>query len=131
LKGKATLSGKVPAGLDCTWSFNELISREPGIAPPRDLAAAGLDVRKGWRSAWGRTAEGDAYLRTLRHWLVKLSPDGAFRISGVPPGEYDLAIAVYEKPSGSLGDPLAQRVVPVTVTAADAARGNLIFRKSA
>ena len=56
---------------------------------------------------------------------MKLSPDGTFRISGVPPGEYDLAIEVYAKPAGCLVDPLAQNVVPVTVTAEDAARGEL------
>ena len=32
-----------------------------------------------------------------------------FRISGVPPGEYDLAVRVYAKPSGCLVDPVAQR----------------------
>src|SRR5262249_34296191 len=55
----------------------------------------------------------------------KLAPDGTFRVSGVPPGEYDLAVEVYAKPSGCLVDPLARKVVPVTVTAADAARGEL------
>ena len=34
-------------------------------------------------------------------------------------GEYDLAIEVYAKPSGCLIDPLARKVAPVTVTAAD------------
>src|SRR5205807_1999816 len=83
------------------------------------------DVRKGWRDAWLKTAEGQAYVGTLRCWFVKLAPDGAFRVSGVPPGEYDLAVAVYAKPSGCLVDPLARRVVRVTVTAADVARGEL------
>src|SRR5262249_47534873 len=55
----------------------------------------------------------------------KLAPDGTFRVSGVPPGEYDLAVEVYAKPSGCLVDPLAHKVVPVTVTPADATRGEL------
>ena len=56
---------------------------------------------------------------------MKLAPDGTFRVSGVPPGEYDLAVEVYAKPSGCLVDPLARKVMRVTVTAADAARGAL------
>jgi thiol-disulfide isomerase/thioredoxin len=44
----------------------------------------------------------------------------------VPPGEYDLAIAVYAKPRGvDLEDLRAQKVVRVTVTAEDVARGEL------
>jgi thiol-disulfide isomerase/thioredoxin len=69
--------------------------------------------------------EGGAFLNTLQHWFLKLAPDGSFRICGVPPGEYDLAVAVYAKPSGCLVDPLARQVVRVTVTAADLARGEL------
>src|SRR5262249_2323307 len=65
------------------------------------------------------------YLSTLEHWFVKLAPDGAFRISGVPPGEYDLAVEVYAKPQRCPGSPLARNVVPVTVTVADTARGEL------
>ena len=71
------------------------------------------------------TQEGTAFLNTLSYWFVKLAPDGSFRISGVPPGEYDLAVAVYAKPSGCLVDPLARQVVRVTVTATDAARREL------
>ncbi len=56
---------------------------------------------------------------------MKLAPDGTFRVDGVPPGEYDLAVAIYAKPNGCLVDPLARTVTRVTVTAADAARGVL------
>jgi hypothetical protein len=31
--GKAKLAGKVPAGLDCSYSLNYLVRREAGIAP--------------------------------------------------------------------------------------------------
>ncbi len=126
VKGKVTLTGKLPADLDCTYSDNYFVLRAPGIAPPPELAAAGFDVRKGWRSTWRKSIEGLVYLKTLRHWFVKLAPDGAFRISGVPPGEYDLAIAVYAKPRAvDLDDLRAHKVVRVTVTAEDAARGEL------
>ncbi len=123
--GKVKLTGKVPADLDCTYSLNNLVSRERGIEPPPEIADLGFDARNGWRDTWQKTTEGETYLSTLRHWFVKLAPDGTFRISGVPPGEYDLAVAVYAKPSGCLVDPLAQKVVRVTVTAADAERGEL------
>jgi RNA polymerase sigma factor (sigma-70 family) len=126
VKGKVKLTGKVPANLDCTYSLNYLVQRAPAITPPPEIARLGFDARKGWQNAWTGTIEGEAYLHTLRHWFVKLAPDGAFRISGVPPGEYDLALAIYAKPSGCLVDPLARKVVRVTVTAADAARGELV-----
>jgi hypothetical protein len=119
------LTGKVPADLDCTYSLNYLVSREPGIDPPAEIARLGFDVRRGWNAAWPQSDEGRAYLRTLHYWFVKLAPDGSFRISGVPPGKYDLSIEVYAKPSGCLVDPLAHRVMGVTVTAADVARGTL------
>jgi thiol-disulfide isomerase/thioredoxin/uncharacterized GH25 family protein len=123
--GKVVLTGKTPAGLDCTYSINYLVARESGITPPPEIAKLGFDVRNGWRSTWLKTTEGLAYLSTLRHWFVKLAPDGTFRISGVPAGDYDLAVEIYAKPSGCLVDPLARKVVRVTVTAADAAKGEL------
>jgi thiol-disulfide isomerase/thioredoxin len=125
VKGKVKLTGKVPADLDCTYSLNYLVRREGGITPPAEIARLGFDARNGWQETWTQTMEGRAYFSTLRHWFVKLAPDGAFRISGVPAGEYDLAVAVYAKPSGCLVDPLARKVVRVTVTVADAARGEM------
>jgi thiol-disulfide isomerase/thioredoxin len=125
VSGKVKLTGKVPADLDCAFSLNYLIRREPGLEPPPAVANLGFDVRSGWRDTWLKTAEGHTYLSTLRHWFVKLAPDGSFRVSGVPPGEYDLAVAVYSKPSGCLVDPLARQTVRVTVTAADVAGAEL------
>ncbi len=125
LTGKVKLTGNVPADLDCTYSLNYLVRRSPGITPPKAIADFGFDIRNGWRDSWDATPEGRAYVSSLAHWFVKLKPDGSFRISGVPPGEYDLAVKVYAKPSGCLVDPLASNLVRVTVTAADVARGQL------
>ena len=124
--GKVTLTGKVPADLNCQYSLNYLVRRAPGITPPPEIVRLGFDVRTGWRDTWLKTDEGQAYFRTLQSWFVKLAPDGAFRISGVPPGEYDLAIAVYAKPDGCLVDPLARTVVRVTVTERDVAHKELV-----
>lgn len=125
LTGKVKLAGKVPAGLDCGFSLNHLIRREPGITPPREVARLGFDIRKGWQSQWHGSREGNAYWATLHYWYVKLTSDGTFQISGVPAGTYDLEFQIYSKPSGCLVDPLAVKLVPVTVTEADAKKGAL------
>ena len=39
--------------------------------------------------------EGGAYLKTLHTWFVKPTPDGRIQISGVEPGDYELAVNLY------------------------------------
>jgi RNA polymerase sigma factor (sigma-70 family) len=123
--GKVTLTGKVPADLDCTYSLTRLIRLAPGIAPPSEIASFGFDIRRGMRDTWSKSAEVQAYMNTLPWWFAKLARDGTFRISGVPAGEYELATEVYAKPSGCLVEPLARKVLHVKVTQADVARGEL------
>jgi beta-lactamase regulating signal transducer with metallopeptidase domain/protocatechuate 3,4-dioxygenase beta subunit/thiol-disulfide isomerase/thioredoxin len=125
LTGKVKLTGSIPPGLDCHWSINYLIRREPGIHPPSSIAKFGFDAGNGWRPTWLSTSEGRAYLETLHYWHVKLEPDGAFRMGGVPEGEYDFVVSVYAKPEGCMVDPLAQTIERVTVTAADVQGGEL------
>jgi RNA polymerase sigma factor (sigma-70 family) len=125
LTGKVKLTGNVPADLNCTYSLNFLVRREPGITPPTNIAVLGFDVRKGWQDTWLQSLEGLSYLKTLNTWFVKLAPDGSFRVSGVPAGEYELVVAVYAKPSGCLVDPLARQIVRVNVTAAEVSRGEM------
>jgi RNA polymerase sigma factor (sigma-70 family) len=125
VSGKVKLTGNVPKGLDCTYSLNYLIRHEPTIPLPSSIAAAGFDIRQGWKRSWMESLEGLTYLSTLPHWYVKLTPDGSFLVSGVPAGEYDLSIAVYAKTKDCLIDPLAQQVVRVKVTADDVKRGTL------
>ena len=42
-------------------------------------------------------------------------------------GDYDLAVEIHSKPSGCLVDPLARKIVRVTVTEADVAAGRLVI----
>src|SRR5207253_578431 len=63
------------------------------------------------------------YIQTLDHYFVTLDRDGRFQVSGVPAGDYDLAIRLYEPPAGGcLVSPVGSRIVPFQVTE-EAARG--------
>jgi thiol-disulfide isomerase/thioredoxin len=131
VKGKVKLTGRVPAGLDCSSFQNYLVRLGPGIPPPRELAALGFEARKAWLGEWSKSTEGYMYMYTLPHWFVTLSPAGAFRISGVPPGEYEFIIAAYIWQTLSFGVDVSDRRVPkvvrITVTDADVARGEVVL----
>jgi hypothetical protein len=71
IKGKVTLTGNVPPDLDCTYSLNYLIRREPSIAPQPEIANLGFDIRKGWQPTWLETLEGRAYLATMQQWFCQ------------------------------------------------------------
>jgi thiol-disulfide isomerase/thioredoxin/uncharacterized GH25 family protein len=100
---------------DYHFSLTYLVAKRPGIDPPTSLAQKGFDWRKGWSDSWFKSQEGGAYLNTLHHWFVKPDPDGQFRISGVPPGEYELAVNLYGSTEGCLVHPVAQRVLKIEV----------------
>ncbi|MEJ7638012.1 MAG: redoxin domain-containing protein, partial [Singulisphaera sp.] len=121
--GRVVLTGESAAKIDLPKSLNWLLRKSPGIEPPAQLRSLGFDVRGGWNNAWTSTSEGLAYLKTLDHYFVTLDRDGRFRISGVPAGDYDFAIRLYEPPEGGcLVSPVGSRIVPFRVTE-EAARG--------
>ncbi len=100
---------------DFHFSITHLVARRPGIAPPSSIADNAFDWQAGWSDSWRHSSEGGVFLNTLHTWFVKPDPDGQFRISGVPPGEYQLAVALYGSTEGCLVHPVATRVVDITV----------------
>jgi thiol-disulfide isomerase/thioredoxin len=121
--GQVVPSGDAASTLDLHKSLNWLLRRAPGIEPSAELRALGFDARRGWSHVWTSSQEGQAYLQTLDHYFVTLDKDGRFRVSGVPAGDYDLAIRLYEPPGeGCLVSPVGLRIVHFQVTE-DAARG--------
>ena len=84
------------------WSYgiNWLVAKKPGVPVPAPIRDKGFDWRRGWEEAWMGSREGQAYFQTLERYFVKLNPDGTFRVDGVPPGDYQLAIRAFDPPEG-------------------------------
>ena len=119
INGRGRLVGNVPPGLDFTYSVSTLVSLASRFAAqPRlsnhDRSDIGTLLKKQ-----------DVFVPSLQRWSVKIAPDGTFRISGVPPGDYDLTIEVYAKPNGCRAEQLSRRTVLVVVTDASVARGDV------
>ncbi len=116
LKGRVELSGDAASTIDLTKSLNWLLLRAPGIEPSAEIRSAGFTAERGWNNVWTTSQEGYAFLRTLHTHFVKLEKDGRFAIHGVPPGDYDLALRLYEPPGqGCLVNPVGSRVVRIQV----------------
>ncbi|WP_165250540.1 redoxin domain-containing protein [Paludisphaera soli] len=112
----ATVVGRVlPQGdgrVELPKALNYLVRRGAGVEPTPEVRAIGFDAGKGWDEAWASTPEGMAYLATRDHALVKLDADGRFRVDGLPAGDYDLALRLFEPPDGGcLVSPVGRRVV--------------------
>ena len=125
--GRVKLKGEHAANFDLNWSLNYLLRKALGIEPPAEINGLGFDWRRGWSDAWTETMEGRAYLSTLHHDFVKLNHDGTFSINGVPAGEYELALKIYEHedPKACLVNPVAAKVVKFRVTKSDVAKNAL------
>lgn len=104
-----------PENFDYHFSLSYLVAKREGIPIPPFLSGKGFDWKQGWNATWRGSQEGIAYLNTLHQFFVKPSPGGTISISGVEPGEYDLAISLYGSTEGCLVYPIAQRVIPITV----------------
>ena len=115
VKGRVVVAGDSPP-IDLHKSLNYLVRKGSGIEAPKAIQAFGFNDRDGWNPAWSRTQEGLAFLNTLDYTLVVLDRDGRFEISGVPVGEYDFAIHLYEPPTeGCLVNPIGSRIVRFSV----------------
>jgi beta-lactamase regulating signal transducer with metallopeptidase domain/thiol-disulfide isomerase/thioredoxin/uncharacterized GH25 family protein len=119
--GTLKLDPQPAADFDYHFALNYLVALRPGVAPPPLVANKGFDWRRGWSEAWTNNQEGGAYLESLHHYFVKPEPEGRIRISGVPPGEYELAIRLYGSTEGCLVHPVGVAVVHVTVSEGGAA----------
>jgi beta-lactamase regulating signal transducer with metallopeptidase domain/thiol-disulfide isomerase/thioredoxin len=126
----ATVTGRVvPTGrgdvpLDAHWSLNYLVART-GELLPTDFPKLGFEPAndKPIELSWLDDPHYQEWQTTRRHYFVKLSPDGRLRVSGVPKGEYDLVIQLYEQPAGCLVQTVGRSIVPVEVTDEDVAAG--------
>jgi thiol-disulfide isomerase/thioredoxin len=103
--------------LDLHKSLNWLLRTAPGIEPPPEVRGLGFTTRNGWNHAWTASMEGLTFLETLHTYFVVLDKDGHFAIKGVPAGDYDLALRLYEPPvGGCLVNPVGARVVRFQVS---------------
>ena len=93
-------TGAIGREFDFTYALNWLVRKSPGVEPLPAVSANGFDISKGWDPSLRSTNEGQAYLGTLHNYFVKLDPDGSLLITGVPPGDYELALHLYEPPDG-------------------------------
>ncbi|BBO33571.1 M56 family metallopeptidase [Lacipirellula parvula] len=123
ISGRVVATGRENDKLDKNWSLSYLISRDHGIEFPEALPRPSFDPTKPVEASWFLDPASNDWQSTRRSYFVKLTPDGAFRVNGVPPGTYDLVLRLYEQPAGCLVETIGEKVVTVEVTEADAAAG--------
>ncbi len=104
--GGKSLIGKIvlPEGIQrtMTWDYgiNYLVALKDGIPVPDEIKDLDFDWRRGYNDIWTASREGGAYFQTLHKHIVKLNPDGTFRINGVKAGKYQFALRIHEPPRG-------------------------------
>jgi len=119
LTGTVVATGRGEAALNKNWSLNYLIRRDDGIPLPEDFPELSFDPAGSVQTSWVLDTNFYSWLRSRQHYFVKLSPEGQLQIGGVPPGDYDLVLRLYEQPAGCLVEAVGVKVIPVTVTAVD------------
>jgi beta-lactamase regulating signal transducer with metallopeptidase domain/thiol-disulfide isomerase/thioredoxin/protocatechuate 3,4-dioxygenase beta subunit len=126
VRGRVALSGNAAAAIDPSKTLTWLLRRAPGIEPPAEIRALGFTADRGWNNVWTTSQEGYAFLQTLHTHFVTLDKDGRFSIHGVPAGDYDLALQLYEPPGdGCLVSPVGAKVVRFQVSEQNAQRPEL------
>ena len=124
VSGRIFAVGRGNAALNKNWSLNYLIRRDGGIALPDEFPKLSFDPADPLQAAWFLDPNADSWRSTRDHYFVKLAPDGQLRISGVPPGVYDLVLQLYEQPTGCLVETIGEKVIPVEIGAAEATVGS-------
>ncbi len=121
--GKVIATGRGGAPLNKNWSLNYLIRKDSGIEFPEGFPKLSFDPAGQVQTSWCLDPSYKNWLATRERYFVKLAPDGQLRISGVPPGRYDLVLRLYEQPAGCLVQTIGERVVTIEVTESDATLG--------
>ena len=113
--GKVVAKGRDNAGLSKQWSLNYLISRKTGMSLPPDERPFEIAPDQTMNAAVLHNDDFNNWLSSKQRFFVKLADDGALKIDGVPAGEYDLVIQLYEQPVGCLVETIGEKIVPITV----------------
>ena len=126
-----TVTGKVLARrkgnveLNKQYSLNYLIRRDGGIKPTPEIPTPTFDMSGQVEASWFLDRNARSWLNTRDHYFVKLTPDGLFRVDGVPTGKYDLLIQLYEEPVGCLVETVGAQVVTVDVSDQNTKQGTV------
>ena len=124
--GRVVAKGRSDDKFSKRWSLNWLVSRKAGVHLPPDATPFSFPTDTGaFDSAWLKHTDFSAWLATKENHYVKLREDGYFKIHGVPAGEYDLIIQLYEQPAGCLVEAVGTRVMPVMVATEEVRSGEV------
>ena len=125
VNGRVVATGRSNDELSKQWSLNYLVSRDRSVDDPRESAALRFDAVGALQADWLRQPDFQSWVATRLNYFVKLADDGQLRIHGVEAGVYDLVVQLYEEPAGCLVETIGETVVPLTVTAEQAASGEV------
>ena len=100
LRGRIVLPEGIQRALAWDYGINYLVALKDGIPVPNEIKDLDFDWRRGYNDIWTASREGRAYFQTLHKYIVKLNPDGTFRIDGVKAGKYQFVLRIYQPPRG-------------------------------